>query len=264
MADTLRARFLSEMTIRGYAERTRQSYLHDVELMVRRIGTHSSKITRDRAAQYFESLVTDHQVAPSTYRQHVNAAALFFRTVLGKDYDLFTEARPQKRRKLPVVLRLGEVQRLLGHIHLRRHRVAATVLYSCGLRISELLRMESGWIVQEGRRLHVSDGKGGTDRLVPLPDKTLDLLREHWRHEKLTGPLFFPSRHFPSQPTSPGSIRRVIRLADDDAGIRQNVTAHTLQKSVPDNPEPPRERRHSAGSRRPTPPRRLAISPPYT
>ena len=220
---------MREMTVRGYAERTKQSYLHDVELMVRRIGLHPSQITRDRAAQYFEWLVTEQKVSPSTYRQHLTAVSLFFRTVLKQDWTLFTEARPQKRRKLPTVLRLEEVLRLIRHIRLPRHRVAATVLYSCGLRISELLRMESGWIVQGGRRLHISAGKGGTDRLVPLPEKTLDLLREHWRREKPAGPLLFPSRYSPSRPACPDSLRRPIHIAATEAGIRHKVTAHTLR-----------------------------------
>ena len=229
MADTLRDRFMREMTIRGYAERTKQRYMHNVELMVRRIGLHPSKITRDRTAKYFEWMVRDHKASPSTYRQHLTAVALFFRTVLKRDYDIFTEARPVKRRKLPVVLRVEEVERLIQHVHIPRLRVAVTVLYSCGLRISELLRMETGWVVRGGRRVHIPDGKGGTDRLVPLPKKTLALLRRHCREERLTEGLLFASTYIPGRHITPDTVRRAIRMAAAEAGIKQHVTAHTLR-----------------------------------
>ena len=129
MADTLRDRFMREMTIRGYAERTKQSYMHNVELMVRRIGLHPSKITRDRTAKYFEWMVRDHKASPSTYRQHLTAVALFFRTVLKRDYDIFTEARPMKRRKLPVVLRVEEVERLIQKF-LGHRSIETTTIYT--------------------------------------------------------------------------------------------------------------------------------------
>jgi integrase len=229
MADTLRDRFMREMTIRGYAERTKQSYLHNVELMVRRIGLHPSKITRDRTAEYFEWMIRDHKVSPSTYRQHLTAVALFFRTVLKREFDLFTEARPVKRRKLPVVLRLGEVERLIQHVHIPRLRVAVTVLYSCGLRISEAVRMETGWVVRGGRRLHVPAGKGGVDRLVPLPKRTLQLLRQHCREEQLTAGMLFPSPYIPGRHITADTVRRAIRMAGAEADIKQHVTAHTLR-----------------------------------
>ena len=229
MAETLRDRFEREMTIRGYAASTKKNYMNNVELMVRRLGCHPAKMTRDCVAEYFASLVREHDVAPSTYRQHVTATALFFRTVLHRNFDILAEARPRKRKKLPHVLSLKEVHKLLACIKVPRYHVGAVVLYTCGLRISELVGMRAEWITSDSTRLHVSDAKGGRDRLVPLPPRTLELLREHWRREKLSGSLFFLSPVIPGRPITGDAVRRAIRSAGEDAGITRPVSPHTLR-----------------------------------
>jgi site-specific recombinase XerD len=229
MAETLRDRYAREMTIRGYAASTKQNYMGDVELMVRRTGCHPAKMTRDSVAKYFAFLIQEQKVAPSTYRQHVTAIALFFRTVLHKKFDIFEEARPRKRKKLPNVLSLNEVHEVIAHIIAPRYRTGAVVQYTCGLRISELVGMRMDWIESDGTQLHVKDAKGGRDRLVPLPARTLTLLREHWSREKLTGPLFFPSPIIPGRSISGDAVRRAIRKAAQDAGIVQRVATHTLR-----------------------------------
>ena len=229
MNDTLRNRFKREMTIRGYAESSCKNYGSCVELMVGRTGLHPARMTRDRMADYFASLVRDHHAAPPTYRQNVCAVALFFRTVLHRDYDVFRQAHPRRRAALPEVLSLKETHRLLAHIRTPRHQAGATVLYTCGLRIGELLRMSLDWIVSDGTRLHVRDSKRGRDRRVPLPACTLKILREHWRREKLSGPLFFPSPVIPGRPASPDSVRKAIGRAAKDAGITRQVSPHTLR-----------------------------------
>ena len=89
--------------------------------------------------------------------------------------------------------------------------------------------MSLDWIVSDGTRLHVRDSKRGRDRRVPLPACTLKILREHWRREKLSGPLFFPSPVIPGRPASPDSVRKAIGHAAKDAGITRQVSPHTLR-----------------------------------
>jgi len=184
---------------------------------------------RDALAGYFADLVGEYGASPSTYRQHVCAIGLFYRTVLSVDLPLFTDARAKKRRKLPVVLRQPEVARVLSHVEVPRYRMAATLAYSCGLRKSELLSMETTWIVSEGAEVHVDWGKGGTDRIVPLPKRTLELLREYWRSQGLSGSLFFPSPVFPDRPVSGDSLNRAIHCAAEAAGINRRPSIHCFR-----------------------------------
>lgn len=229
MSDTLRNRFMEEMAARGYAARTQESYLADVRLMVERLDRHPALLTDREVTGYLAWMLNVRKVSTSTYRQHVGAIKLFFGTVMHRDLPILQDARPPRRLKLPTVLSEAEVPRLLKSIRLPNHRMAATVAYGCGLRRSEVLAMRPDWIESEGCRLHVRNGKGGGDRMVPMPPRILQLLREYWAHDKLPGPLFFPSRLFPDRSVSGTALTRAVREAAREAGIRQRVTMHTFR-----------------------------------
>ena len=78
MKDTLRDRFIREMTVRGLSQRTQNSYLLNLTLLVKRTGNHPAKLTTDDLRNYFAWMVNVHGVEPSTYRQHLVAVKLFF------------------------------------------------------------------------------------------------------------------------------------------------------------------------------------------
>jgi len=232
MATTLRERFQEEMIVRGLAERTQQAYMLNVELMVRHTDRHPSRLSAEDLRAYFTWMIKEHQAAASTVRQHLCAVSLFFETVLGRKEQFFDGARPKKRHKLPVVLSFDEVKRLLAAIEVDRYRTAATFAYCCGLRCSEVIAATSEWINADAQTLHVHGAKGGLDRLVPLPSRTVELLREHWRREQPTGKLLFESayvRKRPGKPMSADTLRRAVKLASKQVGINRPVALHTLR-----------------------------------
>ena len=130
MSDTLRDRFQREMIVRGLSERTRKSYGLDVELLVRRTGRHPTQLTTKDLRDYFSNMISEHKVAPSTYRQHLTACCLFFETVLGRKEHFFIHATPQKRKKLPVVLTVVETRKMLNALRVPRMRAAAIAIVS--------------------------------------------------------------------------------------------------------------------------------------
>lgn len=220
------------MAVRGLSERTRTSYLRNVELLVRRIGKHPSQLTDDDLRDYFAWLIDERHAAPATYRQHLAAANLFFESVLGRTERFFTTARPKNRQILPVVLTVEETRRLLGALRVARLRVAATVAYCCGLRKSELASLAIDWINAGAGSLQVRDGKGGVDRVVPLPKRALTLLREHWRRERPSGPFLFESpqhRAHDGEPFQADTVRKALKGAAKEAGINRSVCLHTLR-----------------------------------
>lgn len=229
MAETLRERFEREMLIRGYADRTRDSYVSAVRLMVRRTGLEPPQMTEEDLSAYLASLLTEHMVSASTYRQHATAISHFCRLVLKRKCRALTDARPKRQRKLPSVPTLDEVHRLISAVRSPLHRTAITLTYTCGLRSSEMCAARTDWIEREGRILHVHDAKGGRDRLVPLPRRTLELLREYWRECRPSGPLFFPSRTIPGRAITPGAVRHALLAAAGEAGIHRRLKLHSLR-----------------------------------
>jgi hypothetical protein len=118
--------------------------------------------------------------------------------------------RAQPQVKLPVVLSASEVRRLLAAVTGLDHRVCLTTIYSCGLRLGEGLRLEVRDIDSERMLLHIRGGKGNRDRYVPLPERTLLLLREQWKSHRRPR-LLLPTPYFLVTFTVPQEIRLFIR-----------------------------------------------------
>ncbi len=233
MADTLRERFRQEMVVRGLADSTQSAYLGCIELLVLRNGRHPARISNDDLREYFAWLVDTHGVAPATFRQHLCAVKLFFETVLERKDKFFVTARPKSRQQLPVVLTFDQTRSMLAALRVGRIRTAATVAYSCGLRKSELVSLSVPWINASSGSLHIHKAKGGVDRVVPLSEHTLALLREHWRQERPSGALVFESAYRrgarAGRPISGDSIRKALKSAAKAVGINRPVCLHTLR-----------------------------------
>ena len=230
MKDTLRNRFSREMTVRGLSQRTQDSYLLNVTLLVKRTGKHPGKLSTEDLRNYFAWMVNVHHVEPSTYRQHLVAVKLFFETVLKREEEFFDYASPKRRHKLPIILTVGETHRsMLNALRVPRIWSAAVVGYSCGLRKSEIVCLSVDWISAEAGSLHIHNAKGGVDRVVPLPKRTLCILRDHWQRERPSGRLLFESGHRPHHSLSGDTLRKALKAAAETAGINRSVCLHTLR-----------------------------------
>jgi integrase len=146
-------------------------------------------------------------------------------------------ARANPEFKLPVILSASEVRRILAAVPALDHRVCLITLYSCGLRLGEGLRLQVGDIDSERMLLHIRGGKGNQDRYVPLPLRTLQLLREQWKtHRHST--LIFPAKGHghtgaPSatEPMCRTTLQRAFRLALTASGVTKKAHVHTLRHS---------------------------------
>jgi integrase len=146
-------------------------------------------------------------------------------------------ARANPQFKLPVVLSASEVRRILALVPLLDHRVCLITIYSCGLRLGEGLRLQVGDVDAGRMLLHIRAGKGNRDRYVPLPQRTLWLLRELWkthRHPTFLFPAKGRSGQGASTATEPMSrctLQGGFRLALKASGIKKHAHIHTLRHS---------------------------------
>ena len=146
-------------------------------------------------------------------------------------------ARANPQSKLPVILSANEVRRILAAVQALDHRVCLTTIYSCGLRLGEGLRLQVRDIDSERMFLHIRAGKGNQDRYVPLPERTLQLLREQWKtHRHPT--LLFPAKghgHIggptATEPMCRTTLQRAFRLALQASGVTKHAHVHTLRHS---------------------------------
>lgn len=130
-----------------------------------------------------------------------------------------------------------EVRRVLGCLRSFRHYVCLSTIYSCGLRLREGVHLQVPDLDSDRGLVHVRNGKRAKDRYVPLPDRTLVLLRQYWashRHPRWLFPASQPRVSVlseASRPISTSSVQKSLRAACMASGIQKHVTPHTLRHS---------------------------------
>jgi site-specific recombinase XerD len=226
-----------EMQLRGLSSRTQQSYLNAVRQLAEYYRKPPNQIDEEELRQYFLYLMNEKQLSPSSCRVAHYAIRFLYVHTLDQAWPEALVIRPQKESKLPDVLSVDEVQRILGCVYKPRYRICLSTIYACGLRLNEGISLQVADIDGERMLLHVRQGKGARDRYVPLPEATLEMLRTYWTlHRHPT--LLFPGRPEEGdpyaaavKPMSASGVQRAMRAAVEACGIQKHATVHTLRHS---------------------------------
>lgn len=225
----LRERMVEDMDLAGYAERTKESYLGAVKSLAQHYRQSPEKLTDEDLRRFFLYLINERGVHPSTVRTYLAGIKFFYERTLRRKLPFFELACPKKCKKLPVVLSSAEVATILEKVCKPVPRVALTLIYSCGLRLSEARNLLVQDIDSQRMQLAVRSGKGAKDRYVPLPNKTLDLLRSYWL---LCRPTYwmFPNKKNDG-PVNDSILQKAFRSALELSGINKAASVHTLRHS---------------------------------
>jgi len=219
------------MVLEGFSPKTRKVYGSHVRSFVRWLGRDPSGASGQEVSRYLLHLVEEREVSRSYHSQAVSALRLLFSRVVGCPVVMAEIPRPQKTRSLPVVLARTDVTRMIDGIPNPVHRLMVMLLYSAGLRVSELVRLRHRDLDLERRMIHVRSGKGRKDRYTLLSDrvaKTVEVLRDGGQPAP-TDWLFpggRPDRHLTTR-----SVQKVLTRAARQAGIGKKVTPHVLRHS---------------------------------
>ena len=221
-------RMQQDLLLRGMTESTQESYLHAVRKISEHFDQSPDLISEDEIRQYFIYLKNVKQYGRSASTVAMCGIKFFYTYTLQRDWPTLTLLRAPHEFKLPVVLTQEEVKKVLTSIRIFRHRACLTTIYSCGLRLKEGTHIQIGDIDSNHMLVHVKHGKGGKDRYVPLPEPTLNMLRDFWKTHR--NPVWlFPApgrsgthghRRSPPAPRCPmarESGTRVCRVQGDGA-----------------------------------------------
>ena len=223
---------LEELERRNYSESTTRRYLRYVERFAQHFGKSPDKLSPDHLRTYQSYLLKVRKLDPGTVECHVSALRfLFIRTLHRHEFRQFLPY-PKVRRKLPKILSLEEVARLIDASSGLFERTLLMVLYGTGMRRAEIARLKIVDIDSQRLVLHVVNGKGGKDRDLPLSPKLLQTLRAYWRWLQPQTYLF-PSRtnREAEQPITDKTVWRACSEAASRSGIRKRVTPHLLRHS---------------------------------
>jgi len=234
----LRQRLIHDLQLRGYADRTVEAYTRTVVQLARFYHAAPDQLTEEQVRDYFLHLSTVRKVARSTHTIALCGIKFFYQQTLGRTWTVLDVARPQREKKLPVVLSRAEVWRILAAVRLPVYRACLTTIYACGLRLMEGAQLQVP-DVDGDRAMLLIHGKGRKDRYVPLPDATLQLLRAHWRthHHPLWLFPTTPRRDASSPPASTVgpigrcSLQSAFVRAVKQSGVHKRAHVHTLRHS---------------------------------
>ena len=264
-------RFRDAIRSRHYSLRTEQAYWYWIRYFIFFHGRrHPAEMGAAGVTAFLNWLATERNVAAATQNQALSALLFLYQKVFGLELPwLDGLARAKRPVRVPAVLTEAEVRRLLAQLHGVKWLMAA-LLYGAGLRQAECLALRVKDVDFAYRHIVVRDGKGARDRVVPLPEATVQALHEHlcrvrtlhrrdidegygevWLPHALARKypraarqwawqFLFPSKNRSVDPRSgavrrhhlyPDTLGRAIKQASNAAGIVKPVSCHTLRHS---------------------------------
>jgi len=237
MSTPLRQKLIEDMQLHGLSSRTQEVYVVAVRQLAEHYGKSPDQISEEELRQYFLYLSQVRKVSRSTFQIALSAIKFFFEYTLQRQWATLELVRPARETKLPAVLSVEEVRRVLARVHRARYRVCLSAIYACGLRLQEGIHLQVGDIDSQRMFVHVHRGKGNRERYVPLPRSLLELLRQHWSSHHHPIWLFPDSRWeggssvAPAGPVHYRGVQRAFKLALVESGIQKDATVHTLRHS---------------------------------
>lgn len=217
----LRSKRYSENTVKTYTEALRVFLQFFSDRALNTIGNEDIVI-------FNNEYILKKKLSASYQNQMVNAVKLFFQTVQNRRLDIEKIHRPKKSKTLPNVLSKEEVKAILevhGNI---KHRAMLSLIYACGLRRGELLHMKISDIDSKRNIVIIRQSKGKKDRIVPLSQRILEMLRDYFRACK---PKYWLFEGQAGEQYSEKSLQSVLKQALKKAGIRKPVSLHWLRHS---------------------------------
>jgi len=229
----LRRMMLEELQRRNYSKSTIRYYLQRVANFAQHFGRSPDKLGPDELRSYQAYLLRERKLAVGTVIARVAALRFFFIKTLRRRLPLNDIPYPKHPRRLPTILTVEEVARLIDSARNLLDRTLLLVLYSTGMRNCEVRRLQVKDIDSNSMLIHIQHGKGGRDRYVPLSPKLLETLREYWRWMKPKTWLFPGTVHNwrADKPLTPKVVWDACQFAAQRAGIEKHVYPHLLRHS---------------------------------
>jgi len=221
--------FSKYMKLKRYSDHTINSYMGSMYLF---FNFHYKKnlqnISNSDVFDFNYNYILKKGYSVSFQNQFINAIKLFCSNIEKACIDIEQIERPFSPNTLPVILSLEEVEKLLNSLSNIKHRCMLTIIYSAGLRRSELLNLKLEDVDSKRMMISIKTAKGNKDRVVPLSETALDMLRTYYKEYKPTVYLF---EGWGGGKYSETSLQSVFKNAKFLAGIKKRCTLHTLRHS---------------------------------
>ncbi len=220
--------FIDKLEVKRYSANTAKIYIsmfrsfinyyNDKELL---------EINENDIKDYLKHLLKK-GYSSSYQNQAINAIKFYYEVVENLPHRFYYIDRPRKEKKLPLVLSREEIAKIINHTYNIKHKAILATIYSCGLRLSELINLKLTDVQSNRNILLVRSAKGNKDRTTLLSFTTIKLLRKYYSTYKPEEYLFEGQT---GGMYSVRSVQSILKNSLEHAGIKKRVTIHTLRHS---------------------------------
>ncbi len=218
-----------KLKLRGYSENTQRTYLqHFKEFLLFFYDSHPVDITETEIRNFILYLIEKRKLSKSTQNQAINAIKFFYEQVMMQERTVYYLERPIKDKKLPEVLSQEEVMLIFEALDNIKHKVMLMLIYSAGLRRSEMLNLRIGDVDFHRNIVFIRGGKGHKDRQSVLSQNLVPMLQQYLKEYQ---PGFWLFEGQKGLRYSASSLQQVLKQASAKAGIKKFVRLHMLRHS---------------------------------
>ncbi len=222
--------FESWMIARRYSQNTIDTYVNSLKVFLSYYRNKQAQdISNEDLVEFNTRYIIGNKLSVSYQNQIINAVKLFFRIILLKTMNVDLIYRPKNPKLLPNVLSKEEVKAILTIQSNLKHKAMLSLIYSCGLRCGELLKLKLTDVDSKRGLLIIRQSKGRKDRIAPLSQKIVEMLREYYLAYKPSIYLF--EGQFKETMYDERSLQNVLKQALYKCGIMKPVSLHWLRHS---------------------------------
>jgi integrase/recombinase XerD len=231
-------RFSEDLQLKGLSQKTIRMYTRSVKQLTNHYHKSPEKISDEELRQYFLYNLNERKWSRVASTISLCGIKYFYTLTLKREWTTLKFIRPEKEKKLPVILSRDEVKAILDSVQFPHHRACLKVIYSLGLRIGEGTNLQVSDIDSDRMFVHIHRSKGNKDRYIPLPQRTLEILRAFYKMHRNPVWIFpapgrgahnlMPDADYPI-PIS--SIQIAFRDAKKKARIHKKVSVRHLRHS---------------------------------
>lgn len=239
-------KFYEHVHSKAYSSRSRDSYLRWVQRLDEYYPKKAlSRLKEREVLDYLIHLRDEQSLAAATVNQALVPIRILYRDVLGRQWKIWSEFHLQRREPLPSVLTRDEVRQVLACVHEGRFKAILSLVYHCGLRLSEACKLKPTDIDAGRGVVRVRAGKGGKHREVPICPEMIQRLRTFWKHHrnrqwmfpgvgrgwKQKGMSQAQAMQQATVPMSSSAVQMAMRIIRANSGLTKPFTVHTLRHS---------------------------------
>ena len=214
---------------RNLKESTAAAYCHALSPFLRTVNKPWQELSIADADDYLTAKRME-GIMPETYNHYYGALRFMYKRILKLNWDEDEIPRMKRDRSLPTILNKNEIDRLLDATKNLKYKAIFAVMYSGGLRVSEVTHLHYDDISRKNHSIHIKNTKNRMDRYTILADRTLDILTEYWYQCGRPRDILFPSNVTGSY-LDISAVNQVLRRRSEKAGIVKHVTSHAFRHS---------------------------------